>query len=83
MGTASNVFFCHREFGDGPTPTDERREYLLFYVHILSSKINNDRLFRFAVNSRAAQQISCQSCVDVLHLFLRTVPEETVEPIVF
>jgi len=40
MGTASNLFFCHREFGAGPTPTDEPREYLLFYVHILFSKIN-------------------------------------------
>jgi hypothetical protein len=29
----------------GPTSMDERREYLLFYVHILSSKINNDRCF--------------------------------------
>jgi hypothetical protein len=50
-GTASNVIFCHREFGAGPTPMDERREYHLLYVHILSSKINNHRLFRFAVNS--------------------------------
>jgi hypothetical protein len=42
--------------------------------NILSSKINNDRLFRPAVNFRAAQQISCQSCVGVLYLFLRHRP---------
>jgi hypothetical protein len=65
MGIASNVFFCHREFGDGPPSMDERREYLLFYVHILSSKINNDRLFRFAGEATRPARLAGPALVDV------------------
>jgi hypothetical protein len=45
-GDRLELLLLSSRFGDGPTAMDERREYLLFYVHILSSKINNDRLFR-------------------------------------
>jgi hypothetical protein len=44
---------------------DERREYLLFYVHILSSKINNDRLFRFAGEATRPARLAGPALVDV------------------
>jgi hypothetical protein len=49
----------------GPTSMDERREYLLFYVHILSSKINNDRLFRFAGEATRPARLAGPALVDV------------------
>jgi hypothetical protein len=81
MGTASNVFFCHREFGDGPTPMDKRFEYHLLYVHILSGKINKTACFSLTpepLNKLLAK---------VAHVFYvcscAPIPEESAQPIVF